>query len=242
LSHHARVDVANWKNFLKSDLGGAWKDSEIVSFSKPNSGEVETALKVESDCYTFVAFSGHGSEGSVVLNEHWIKNGYSIASLKPKGDKGTLIIDSCRGVSVMENMSFGNKIAAINESQGLVTASAALRGRATEFANATTILNRAEQVQKHHAIWCADLTCCSNGIVEMLACAKGQAAQEDPTAGGYYTSLLLQSAELWQQSSTFAKVHSTKNAHDYAASMLPPKQQAPEYRPLSLKFPFAVKV
>ena len=77
------------------------------------------------------------------------------------------------------------------------------------------------------------------GVVEMLACAKGQAADEDPSAGGYYTSLLMQSAELWDQRTIQPSTHSTKDAHDYAAAKLP-SQQTPEYSPSWIDFPFAV--
>src|SRR2546423_6424093 len=87
----ARVDIENWKNFLKSDLGGVWEDSEIVSLSKPYSADVERELKVDYDCYCFVAFSGHGNEGSVLLNEQWDK-GFPIASLNPKSSQGTLVV------------------------------------------------------------------------------------------------------------------------------------------------------
>jgi len=75
----------------------------------------------------------------------------------------------------------------------------------------------------------------------MLACAKGQTAGENPSAGGYYTSLLMQSAELWDKRSTHAGTHSTKDAHDYAVTKLP-SQQTPEYSPTSLAFPFAVRI
>lgn len=74
----------------------------------------------------------------------------------------------------------------------------------------------------------------------MLACSKGQGAGENPSAGGYYTSLLMQSAIDWNGQRSAYQIHSTKEAHDYAARFLPP-QQTPEYSPLSLAFPFAVK-
>ena len=74
----------------------------------------------------------------------------------------------------------------------------------------------------------------------MLACSKGEAASENPSAGGYYTSLLLQSAQVWEGHEISPATHSTKDAHDYAARKLP-SQQNPEYSPSWLVFPFAVK-
>ena len=238
----ARVDVANWKNFLTSDLGGAWEDSEIITLKKPDSSTVTQYLNVDADCYCFVAFSGHGSDGSVVLNDYWVNSGYPIASLKPKGNKGTLIIDSCRGQAEAMRYSF-IKAAFANEA-GHAVALNAHRGRSVQFASAKELserllLNRAGMVIKPRQKWEEAVKNSSVGTVEMLACSRGQAAGEDPQAGGYYTSLLMQSADLWQISGTTATIYSTKEAHDYAASKLP-SQQTPEYKPLSLAFPFAV--
>ncbi|MEI6197029.1 MAG: caspase family protein [Verrucomicrobiota bacterium] len=239
----ARVDVANWRNFLKSDLGGAWEDSEIITLIKPQSSEVNGHLAVDADCYSFVAYSGHGSDGSVVLNEGWINAGYSISNLKPKGSKGTLIIDSCRGVAEAKTYEF-TKTALANAS-GRAVALNASRGREVIFANERElserlILNRAGYVIKPRQKWEESAKGSLTGIVQMLACSKGQAAEEDPKAGGYYTSLLMQSADLWQILAAAGSIHTTKDAHDYAAFRLP-AQQTPEYTPAGLTFPFAVK-
>ena len=238
----ARVDVKNWRSFLKSDLGGAWLDSEIVTLNKPYSQDVDESLKVDSDCYSLVVFSGHGSDGKILLNERWANNGYSIANLKPRGNKGTVIIDSCRGVAEVMNFSLA-KAAFANES-GHAVALHAHHGRAVIFASASTlsesILNRAG-IQTPRQKWENALAKDSNGVVQMLACSKGQDANEDPEAGGYYTSLLIQSADLWAINGSSATIHTTKDAHDYAASKLPENQQKPEYSPSWLNFPFAVK-
>jgi len=240
----ARVDIENWKSFLKSDLGGAWEDSEIVALHKPVSQNVSDHLKVDSDSYCFVAFSGHGSDGSVALNDHWVNDGYPIESLKPKSNKGTVIIDSCRGVAGIMNFSF-TKAAFANEI-GHAVALNAQRGRDVVFATSNElserrILIRSGSVIKPREKWEESVKASSTGIVQMLACAKGQGAEDDPDAGGYYTSLLLQSADLWKTSGTSASIHTTKDAHDYAASKLPAQQQSPEYTPTWLTFPFAVK-
>jgi hypothetical protein len=235
----ARVDLANWVNFLKSNLGGAWEDSEIIALSKPSPTKVEMELRVDSDSYCFVAFSGHGSDGSILLDES-CAGGFPIASLTPKCLRGTLIVDSCRGVEWAE---FFNAQAAANEVLNRSVAYDALKGRATMFASSAEIsehllLKSSGKIVTHRQIWEEALKKCPNGVVEMLACAKGQAAEEDASAGGYYTSLLLQSADLWKQTTT-ATVHTTKDAHDYAAANLP-QQQTPAYRPSPLAFPFAV--
>lgn len=238
----ARVDIANWNDFLKSNLGGVWESSEIVILRKPSSGDVEQHLKVDSDCYCFVAFSGHGSEGSVLLNEHWSDKGFPINGMKPKSSQGTLIVDSCRGFAEAARYSEITKVALANASGRAVALNASM-GRSVEFAEANEIserliLNRAGLISRHRQYWEDALKKSPNGVVEMLACSKGQAAAESPTSGGYYTSLLLQSADLWQRIMA-ERIHTTKNAHDYAVGKLP-VQQTPEYRPSHLAFPFAV--
>ena len=80
----------------------------------------------------------------------------------------------------------------------------------------------------------------STGVVQMLACAKGQGAEEDPEAGGYYTSLLMAGAELWDNRATVITTYSTREAHDYAAENLS-SQQTPEYSPSWVAYPFAAK-
>jgi hypothetical protein len=140
------------------------------------------------------------------------------------------------------NFSF-TKAAFANES-GHAVALNASEGRSVVFAASSrlseSILNRAG-ITTPRQRWEDSVKNGSSGIVQMLACARGQAADEDPEAGGYYTSLLIQSADIWQFSGTSANIHTTKAAHDYAASKLPAQQQAPEYSPSWLAFPFAVK-
>ena len=236
----ARVDVENWKNFLKSDLGGSWTDSEIVTLHKPLSAAVENELKLAADCYCFVAFSGHGTDGAVVLNPGYTS--FPVSQLKPAVDRATVIVDSCRGITPAQRVSFIKTATAFaNEAQTELVAKNALEeGRATVFASHDSIYNRSTNFSMRQNNWEKAIKDSAKGIVEMLSCAKGQGAGEDPSAGGYYTSLLLQSAAKWLERTTTSKVHSTKEAHDHAASLLP-AQQTPEYRPSWLAFPFAVK-
>ena len=108
-------------------------------------------------------------------------------------------------------------------------------------ARALVILNRLARTSNHRSRWDTALQSTLKGTVEMLACAKGEDSNEHPFSGGFYTSLLMQSAERWDQRSTQPGIHSTKEAHDYAAAKIPP-QQTPEYSPYSLAFPFAVRL
>jgi hypothetical protein len=232
----ALVDINNWATFLKSDLGGAWLPSEITILHKPFSGDVTRHLEVERDCYCFVAFSGHGANGSVALNDTFTC--LPIDRLRPTSKRGTLVVDACRGViGETRNFAFGSKMALMNEALERSVVINARQGRSTDF----TRLNSLNATPRHRSAWGLSLMSSLDGTVEMLACSEGQDALEDPSSGGYYTSLLLQSAEEWKQRNNTDPIHSTRSAHDYAASLLPP-QQKPEYRPDWLSFPFAVDV
>lgn len=233
----ARVDQRNWISFLKSELGGAWDESEIIPLNKPYSGDVEKLLDAHKDKYCFVAFSGHGSYGSIVLNDHFKR--FPIDRLRPRGEKGTMIVDSCRGVEAAAQHSLAANERLMKEAnEGRAIVANARRGQLTEFSVGKTLPGGRFD---HSVRWRRALLDSGIGIVEMLACSKGEAAGENPRAGGFYTSLLLQSADLWQQAGGSGEVHWTRDAHQHAASKMPP-QQNPEYKPLSLVFPFAVCV
>jgi len=235
----AEVDIENWANFLTSDLGGAWDDSDIVPLHKPAAARLIIELGVPKNSYCFVAFSGHGHNGSVLLNDSY--DPFPIALLTPDSDRATVIVDACRGVEKINAYIINTKAAMLNASLNEAVLTKALGGRTTVFArDASLSYARIMSTIEHRARWDQALLLTQKGKVEMLACAQGQDSQEDPQAGGYYTSLLLQSAKIWNINTAGAGIHSTRHAHDYAASNLPP-QQTPEYSPSWLAFPFAVK-
>ncbi len=231
----ARVDVENWNNFLKGFLGGSWQASEINILRKPSSALVTAHLNVEADTYTFLAFSGHGEDGSVCLNE--AEQSVPLGNLRPRSPRGTMIVDACRGVAG-GRYSFSTHVALANAREGTVIAFNARDGRSTIQKEAKTVLEVYGALSLRGA-WEQGFSS-ATGIVEMLACARGQGADEDPQAGGYYTSLLMESAEVWEKQRGTAKIHSTKEAHEYAKANLP-AQQTPEYSPSWLAYPFAVK-
>jgi hypothetical protein len=238
----ARIDVRKWREFLKSDLGGAWTDDEITTLNKPWPSQVQTALTLGPDCYCFVAFSGHGCDGAVVLHDHYQE--FPISSLKPKTNRAAIVIDACRGPAELVSFSASRKVAMANEYLGEAVAIQAGQAKSLEqspYARALVVLNRLTRTSNHRTHWDTALQSTLTGTVEMLACAKGQDSNEHRFSGGYYTTLLMQSADRWDQRSTQPGTHSTKDAHDYAASLLPP-QQTPEYSPSWLDFPFAVKI
>ena len=237
----AAVDASNWKNFLSSDLGGNWLESEIESYSNPSSITIQRLLRdAASGDYTFVVFSGHGAEGTVCLNDY--EHNSPIAGLTPLSTKGTLILDTCRGSDGGERYSFPSMATksayvalANSESRSVMTA---MNERVENFSNIQDIISP-------RSLWHGYLEKASIGKVKMQSCAKGQSAGEDVNSGGYYTSLLMQSANKWYSLAKSMEQHTTHDAHSYARDNMPNKQR-PEYTssPVSAfrEFPFAIKV
>lgn len=226
----AAKDVINWINFLKSPLGGSWDSSEIYPpYNKPRKDVISGLLKAHQDSYCFVVFSGHGRDGSVVLNDQEMEVAYH--DLLPQSTKGTLIVDACRGTS-------GDAI----KEGAVAVANSRSASRSSRMANFSA-MNEMNYTETHKDVWLRDLQERTDGIVRMLSCSEGQGAEEDPDAGGYYTSLLMAGAKEWQNDDVAQElVFSTLKAHNYAAKNLP-QQQTPQYLPdCTVYFPFAVKM
>lgn len=234
----AILDQQNWIKFLKSDLGGLWNSNEIFPLSKPMSKDVTDLLEAHKDKYCFVAFSGHGMEGSIALNDYY--RNCPISTIKPRSAKGTLVIDSCRGISTSALNTFSESRGMTKSSGDRTVLENSSQGMSSDFPIMAGS-SRYSSSLSHADSWNNALLKSMIGIVEMQACSKGEAAGENPNAGGFYTSLLLDSALAWKKSGGIGAIHYTLDAHLYASSKMP-KQQNPEYKPLHLKFPFAVSV
>ncbi len=235
----ARIDIENWADFLQSPLGGAWDSNEITRLHKPPSTRVRTLIENAADGYCFVAFSGHGTDGTVVLNENSTRCPLSI--LTPLGDRGTMIIDACRGVETAMDFSTVRKSAAILAEQAPV-AKHAKEGMTTNFSSlADAKLKNLERT------WSASRFKRATGespagIVAMHSCASGEEADEDPANGGIYTCALLDAAVKFHfKLEGRTGILDTRQAHQYAVALMP-SQQNPEYLPDGLAFPFALKV
>ncbi len=95
-------DNENFKDFLTSNLGGDWLDSEILSIKNPTSLQVSNAVTkfLNGADYTFIIFSGHGYLNTDDNNRQYLElsnTDISIISLRTKALRQTLIIDACRG-------------------------------------------------------------------------------------------------------------------------------------------------
>lgn len=232
----ARADAQNWVAFLKSPLGGSWADGSIKVFNKPTSSELEAYLNAFKDYYCFVCFSGHGahssSRGTVIcLNER--EQSCSVDKLKPRGQKGTLIVDACRGLEGQRRVRVEKRAA----SQYLANAAnEAIKNRLTTFTENFTNTSR----------WNVRVDEALTGVVTMYSCGVGEGAGEyevtDPVQGGFYSLALVAVAEDWNRRTPSGNIYSTKNAHDDTIAYFNEAGigQHPEYSPTWISYPFAV--
>lgn len=245
----ARQDAANWRSFLTSDLGGAWDDKEIMSLNKPSSSLVKKLLTIMEDRYVFLAFSGHGyeeynpatrkHETKICLNES--EQGVVIDTIS-SARLGTAVFDCCRGV---ENAQGHVKIA--NESFSAARQASfgiAMDSVGRLVANSATYGNRVrETIGKFYLQEIERLP--THASVRMYSCSRNESAGEDPSAGGYYTTLLIQGAKVWgeeQRGNQYFAEFSTKQAHDFASEAMKVvnPSQHPEYTPVWQSYPFAI--
>ena len=193
-------DVANYRSFLLSPLGGLWRDFEILEMSRPSAAEVrERANGLSGSDYAFVVFAGHGwystSLNSTVIE---LRDGQEIDSavLRSGASKQTLILDCCRKKSpaipavLTDSMRFAKRGPAVNP----------------------------EECRKYYDKCIAD---CASGLVVMHACSIGEVAGDDEQKGGYYSHSLLGESGAWVESLTIDtsrqyKSRSVAEAHNAA--------------------------
>lgn len=251
----ARKDARNWKNFLLSNLGGAWSSFDIVVLNTPLMSDVLSAISESSVDYLFVAFSGHGGieRGQEVI---CLANGdYPISLLKKliceRSPKATLVLDCCRSEDENVDVQVERSVPRF-ESQG--------RTRSIHHDGPmccrTGTYSFGEQMEKSipspsvsessfASKWLASLNNCGSGLVTMWACSRGQEAGEDSSEtskkGGYFTTALIKAALNWNRmTNTLHLIYKTADAFVDSLQFIHDPQQTPEYEPEWLSFPFAI--
>lgn len=239
----ARLDADNWIAFLESDLGGAWGKEELCRLSKPTSGTLRALVSQHFADYVFLAFSGHGSEdynsilGKYVTNICLNDNEQAVAiDMIAPSHLGTAVFDCCRGIED------GRRHTSLTNEN--------LSNRSTVSLNTKTALDEMiKKIQRRKVIrniFLKDIEQrAGRDVIRMYSCSRNEAADEDPGAGGYYTTLLLQGATDWskaQNNNRYYNIYTTKQAHDFACismARINPLQH-PEYIPSWQSYPFAV--
>lgn len=95
------ADLGGWRSFLTSDLGGAWRDSEIKTLTHPEWEVAEQQLReFGSHDFTLVVFSGHGQydpyQQATMLE--FPDASVDIRALRTGSSRQVIITDSCRTI------------------------------------------------------------------------------------------------------------------------------------------------
>jgi hypothetical protein len=180
-------DLVEYKSFLKSPLGGAWRENEIVILNDPGKAEVSSALTaLKKADYSLVVFSGHGYvDGETKSTIVELKNGsLNSNTLRIGAPKHVLILDSCRVVIELA------KLLAFDE--------ALVKKMAPSLDPEQCRLYYDKRIEE-----------CASALVVLFACSEGETAA-DTSRGGRYSYSLISTAKNWLTSS------STNTASEYA--------------------------
>jgi hypothetical protein len=169
-------DVATYRAFLQSKVGGAWKPDEITVLKCPTLTEFRSGLlSLKNADYSFIVFSGHGeylpSKDTTVLE---LRPGVDIDSgeLSDGAKKRTVVLDCCRGVHVP---------LALDEAM------------MKALAKADSVEDKTES-RKYYDKAISD---CPESVVVLFGCSIRELAGDDDERGGVYSYNLIRSAETW---------------------------------------------
>lgn len=170
-----RKDIDDFKNFLLSDKGGAWKLHEITTLIDQSHFVVKSHIDLaQSADYAFILCAGHGEhrvgrnidETVMYLNE---KDTISINEVNPKNRRHLVIVDTCRVLVKIKELA----MEALAKSELRMDFSEAYIDYRKVFDDA--ILNTSE------------------GRIVAYSCDINQAAGDDGS-GGVFTQALLSTA------------------------------------------------
>jgi len=222
-------DLINYNNFLMSDIGGKWLQSEIKIMYNQNRREILNAINNCYEDYSFVVFSGHGFINSNDnLTYICVKDNYITEDeLNTDLIKQTLILDCCREVSY-EGIGFTGESFEKGDPE-------------TKYIRTRSIFNPRQKFNDA-------LLKSSNGQFRGYACAVDESAGDNPLSGGIYSNALLKiGIQFGLRNQLKRNWISIKSAHNLASNNVvndPFTDQTPLYLTiptnLKLSFPFAV--
>ncbi len=178
----ARVDVANFKTYLMSAIGGAWEESEILNLSHPAKSVLETWIKLAGHYdYSFVAFSGHGyhargksiDETRLCIND---EDEVAIRDLNPGSPWSLITADACRKVILVEELE---------------------RAKAFQFSLEAKIAKLRPNRQRCRAMFDAAMREAERGAIYFYSCGLNEAAGESKTQGGFFSRALVDVGNEW---------------------------------------------
>lgn len=118
-----KIDLANWQNFLKSNTGGCWYDSEIEILMNPSKIELlqkVNELKRQRPDFAIVVFSGHGTyDRSTILEINAKEEQIYDTDLYNIGSRQISVFDCCRAVTSLnegvELFAYGGRLLNSNQ-------------------------------------------------------------------------------------------------------------------------------
>lgn len=175
-----KKDVANYRSFLLSSIGGLWRESEIEGLNRPSVTQVRQAISsLRNLDYSLIIFTGHGYHDtrldSTMLE---LRSGHLLDSseLREGSKKQTLILDCCRKkypvkpTLMMDSARMLKKAAVINPSD----------------------------CRKYYN---SRINECGDGLIVIHSCNIDELSGDDATRGGYYSYALLEESRKWAEDS-----------------------------------------
>lgn len=216
---YTKEDIKNFGFFLQSNIGGAWKDDEIVCLYNPDKSKIDKLSKIEYD-YTITMVSSHGGvskkNGQLYL---YIKNMmYKDISFKNQSQKQLMIFDCCRSY-IQEKTNFSKKIIRESSESSKINISNLYRDKYNQH-----IKNS------------------DDGIIVLYSCHIAQASGLDET-GSYFINSLMEASKMGLEHKDIVTV---KDALDLSKKCIKkyPTTQIPEINSMkrNIYFPIAVKL
>ena len=219
------ADLLHFAGFLKSPIGGSWKNNEITElFNCPSQNLMESFQNTNTD-FLLVYFSGHGQQNL----------------------KETII-----AINDNESISISQLISIIQTPKTLIIIDAFRQFKADEYSNYSghehllfkSLLDQPNTRDKYMQI----ISESDPGIAIAYSCSVGEMGSETELGGDYTYSLLKSSLE-WYNNPTNEGVLSINSANDLAHQYLKSKSnfdQHPQIRTTNdqeenLNFPFEIK-
>lgn len=224
------VDLANYRRYLMSPLGGAWAQEEIVVLQSPSANHLKEQLsELRKADYAFVTFSGHGGYNNVTQSTH-IELGpnqlFDSRQMLIGAPRQTVVLDCCRERYTPDLLKYLVERASLESyTEGLD------RKRCREMFDAY-------------------LKKCLPAVIILNACDINETAGDDPTRGGIYSSSLIESAKVFCKETSLTNIREVAildvpDAHCRAAAKVQNERDGRQNPTISQPrvstyFPFAV--
>lgn len=229
----AQVDFETYDTYLRSRVGGAWTNQEIIPLvDEARQTVLDTVHTCHNMDYVFVLFSGHGSHPPAnpnpVASRVRLTGGMlTINQLDPGNGRCTIIVDSCRSPG-----AFAATTEQYLNENAVIAARATLRPQAAEYREAFNLA----------------ITRCPEHTAYLFGCSVGQNAIDDPDHGGLFPQALRSRAIAWERErnshfNATESVHSMFLSAAWRVSIATKFHQAPRFHRTvdeGFQFPFAV--